>query len=916
MKTALISLLAFTLCIFNSYSQAAGDFRSVASGNWNVVTTWERFDGTSWITPAPSTPVQGDGVVTIQSPHNVTFNVTLTIDQVVVNAGATLTSSATSIMTIGNSAMPAGSSELIINGTFVENSTTTIAFVGGGTWSMGANGTLIKTTAAGSNAWNGPSYEGGIASIPATSNWILRKTGGANPVLTTVGAFYGNLTLENFTGGTWVTAGGSTFTGAAGFPTIKGNLDIGGTGPGLINFINQHTNANPTLIIGNFIVRAGSNYLNFGTGTEHRGNLQINGTYNYDNNDARRTVFSGGNAQSISIAAGGVLLIWDMIMNKTVGTALTLNNTITVDNLSTFNTGIINSSAANLFQFWVNSTVTNANNNSFVNGPVRRFGNTGITFPIGKGAAYRPLILGSNAPIVPFWTENFGTAGCASKGTIVTAYAGVNGPWTMTISGVNGATPNQFYVSSTEAGMSTGACGDGCESNAALTNKTLHIGNVAGSPAGAFFCPGGDCGAAYDASGGCSSDRRAESPTVNCTGQVGINVSFNYIENGSGSGINDNAEMWYFDGAVWSFLVDMPKTATGCCVFGSCQGIWTPYNVALPASANNNPNVKIGFRWINNGDNAGSDPSFAVDDIQFYIPSTATFTAEYFPANPQVPYGNILVPSLSAISNCEYWILDRNAGTQARTVGLTWNAATCFNTQYTSFEVARWDNISGIWQDHNGVLSGPPGVASGIVTTPATVPSFSPFAIAYVPAPLPVEMESIHIDCEDGTGVLTWQTSSEINNDHFDIERSTDATNWEEMGRVSGNGNSNVSHSYSWVDHNPLSEGYYRIKQVDFDGLYKTYDPVYLHCISQNNWIHVYPNPSSGTVNIDISQGTRLDAVMVYNSLGQFTTNATINGIEGKATVPVDISFLEPGTYYLRLLVNGEWLTRPVVIIK
>jgi len=35
----------------------------------------------------------------------------------------------------------------------------------------------------------------------------------------------------------------------------------------------------------------------------------------------------------------------------------------------------------------------------------------------------------------------------------------------------------------------------------------------------------------------------------------------------------------------------------------------------LPASANNNPNVKIGFRWINNDDGDATDPSFAVDDI-------------------------------------------------------------------------------------------------------------------------------------------------------------------------------------------------------------------------------------------------------------------------------------------------------------
>ncbi|MCZ2141517.1 MAG: hypothetical protein LC096_09040, partial [Bacteroidia bacterium] len=55
----------------------------------------------------------------------------------------------------------------------------------------------------------------------------------------------------------------------------------------------------------------------------------------------------------------------------------------------------------------------------------------------------------------------------------------------------------------------------------------------------------------------------------------------------------------------------MPKTLTGC----GFQGLWTSYTIQLPPSANNNPNVKIGFGWVNNDDGLGTDPSFAVDDI-------------------------------------------------------------------------------------------------------------------------------------------------------------------------------------------------------------------------------------------------------------------------------------------------------------
>jgi hypothetical protein len=351
----------------------------------------------------------------------------------------------------------------------------------------------------------------------------------------------------------------------------------------------------------------------------------------------------------------------------------------------------------------------------------------------------------------------------------------------------------------------------------------------------------------------------------------------------------------------------MPKTAT-C---GGGQGLWTAFSMTLPASADNNPNVRIGFRWVNNADGTGTDPSFAVDDIA--LAEIASFTAEYFPVNPQIPYGNVLVPTLTALSDCEYWILTRDATNDARTVSLSWNAATCYNTAFASFEVARYDGIS-TWQDHDGTVAGT--AAGGTVTTPAVVTTFSPFAIAYVPLPLPVEMENISMVCEDGIGVLKWQTASEINNDHFVIERSFDAITWNEIGRVTGNGNSNSHHSYSWVDMDPLGNGYYRIKQVDFDGKYKIYDPISLNCISTQNRINVYPNPSSGTINIEISSGSHLETIMVYSSLGQFAANLSISGEMNTSIFPIDISFLNPGTYYLRLLVNGEWITKPVVIIR
>lgn len=201
--------------------------------------------------------------------------------------------------------------------------------------------------------------------------------------------------------------------------------------------------------------------------------------------------------------------------------------------------------------------------------------------------------------------------------------AGSNGTWTVTIQGLESANANDFFISATENGNAVGTCGTGCG-----TNQTLHVGSMPNS-SGIFFCTTGDCGAAYDAGGtgsfggtSTTTNKRAESPVINCTGQSNITLSFKYMENGQGA--SDDASLWYFNGTTWAQIDQLAKTVT-C---GGGQGTWTAFFLALPASANNNPNVKIGFLWVNNNDGMGTDPSFAVDDV--------TLTSSVTAANPVV----------------------------------------------------------------------------------------------------------------------------------------------------------------------------------------------------------------------------------------------------------------------------------------
>jgi len=66
------------------------NFRSTTSGDWNQASTWEVYNGTSWI-PAPAPPYSANSTISILASHAVAVNSTITLDEITVKPGGTLT---------------------------------------------------------------------------------------------------------------------------------------------------------------------------------------------------------------------------------------------------------------------------------------------------------------------------------------------------------------------------------------------------------------------------------------------------------------------------------------------------------------------------------------------------------------------------------------------------------------------------------------------------------------------------------------------------------------------------------------------------------------------------------------------------------------------------------------------------------
>jgi len=90
-KNSLCALLLVALALSSTgtaFADSLGDYRSAASGNWNDNSTWQIFNGSNWVA-ATNTPASEK--VTIQTNDTVDVTRRVTVDQVIVQFGGTIT---------------------------------------------------------------------------------------------------------------------------------------------------------------------------------------------------------------------------------------------------------------------------------------------------------------------------------------------------------------------------------------------------------------------------------------------------------------------------------------------------------------------------------------------------------------------------------------------------------------------------------------------------------------------------------------------------------------------------------------------------------------------------------------------------------------------------------------------------------
>ena len=173
--------------------------------------------------------------------------------------------------------------------------------------------------------------------------------------------------------------------------------------------------------------------------------------------------------------------------------------------------------------------------------------------------------------------------------------------------------------------------------------------------------------------------------------------------------------------------------------------------------------------------------------------------------------------------------------------------------------------------------------------------------------PLPVTLTEFSAKKGGVTNTLTWSTAQEINSSYFSIQRSTDGSNFLEIGRVNASGNSSSVKNYTFVDVLPKKGiNYYRIKMLDKDNSGKYSD---IRNVKNDALLvfSIYPNPVRENIILEWnSESAGKAAITITDMAGRIFYNKVSEVITGNNKIAIDAAKLAKGIYNIKVTTEED----------
>lgn len=356
---------------------------------------------------------------------------------------------------------------------------------------------------------------------------------------------------------------------------------------------------------------------------------------------------------------------------------------------------------------------------------------------------------------------------------------------------------------------------------------------------------------------------------------------------------------------------------------GQTLTLGTSTNVGSVVGANSNSYI-ISWNGADNGTivhnvaSVGNSYLFPMGDELNYTPfevilnsgtlSNATLTGKVRPS---------MHPNLGTATHylSRHWIIEQT--------GIT-NPLYDVEYGYSSSDIIGSDAFiypakynAGGWQSCNesgsNAMVGNGSVNSGSRTlTWSGITSFSEFTGVGTGTALPIELLDFSAEPTDKVVNLQWITSSEINNSHFTIERSTDGVTFKKVLEMPGAGNSNTVRTYKAIDESPaMGVSYYRLKQTDFNGDFTYSEWVVINFTGDEeiSLESVFADRATGNVFIRCNNPENQKVnVHIFDSGGKIVHSSSQMSASSNWNGSVNVGNLSKGTYVIRVSIAGKML--------
>jgi Secretion system C-terminal sorting domain len=182
-------------------------------------------------------------------------------------------------------------------------------------------------------------------------------------------------------------------------------------------------------------------------------------------------------------------------------------------------------------------------------------------------------------------------------------------------------------------------------------------------------------------------------------------------------------------------------------------------------------------------------------------------------------------------------------------------------------------------------------------------------------APLPISLKNFNANQRNGKVALTWETDQENNNDGFEVQRRLGNGKYETIAFVDSKaiGGTGGSNSYSFDDNLSAANtvAYYRLRQVDLDGRSGFSEIRSIRNGSKQISVSVYPNPSRGTTNVSIPEGSGIMDISLNDLTGKSVQRW--NSVNMRS---LQLNNLKPGIYMLRIdfRETGDQIVERIVV--